>query len=53
MEHLPTDNMITAHKRSLGEGNVFTPVCHSVHRAGAHPPLGRYPPRQTPPLDGH
>ena len=19
------------HKRSLGQGNVFTPVCHSVH----------------------
>ena len=24
-------NVITAHKRSLGQGNVFTPVCHSVH----------------------
>ena len=24
--------LITAHKRSLGQGNVFTPVCHSVHR---------------------
>ena len=22
----------TARKRSLGQGNVFTPVCHSVHR---------------------
>ena len=22
---------ITARKRSLGQGNVFTPVCHSVH----------------------
>ena len=21
-------------KRSLGQGNVFTPVCHSVHRGG-------------------
>ena len=29
----------TARKRSLGQGNVFTPVCHSVHggRAGLHP----------------
>ena len=23
---------VTARKRSLGQGNVFTPVCHSVHR---------------------
>ena len=23
--------LITARKRSLGQGNVFTPVCHSVH----------------------
>ena len=29
----------TTRKRSLGQGNVFTPVCHSVHggRAGLHP----------------
>ena len=26
--------IITARKRSLGQGNVFTPVSHSVHRAG-------------------
>ena len=24
--------VITARKRSLGQGNIFTPVCHSVHR---------------------
>ena len=24
--------LFTAHKRSLGQGNVFTRVCHSVHR---------------------
>ena len=24
--------IITAHKRSLGQGNTFAPVCHSVHR---------------------
>ena len=29
--------MFTAHKRSLGQGNVFTLVCHSVHRGGLHP----------------
>ena len=26
--------IFTARKRSLGQGNVFTPVCHSVHRGG-------------------
>ena len=24
--------VITSRKRSLGQGNIFTPVCHSVHR---------------------
>ena len=24
--------LFTARKRSLGQGNIFTPVCHSVHR---------------------
>ena len=24
--------LMTARKRSLGQGNIFTPVCHSVHR---------------------
>ena len=24
--------LITTRKRSLGQGNVFTPMCHSVHR---------------------
>ena len=27
-------SVITARKRSLGQGNNFTPVCHSVHRGG-------------------
>ena len=26
--------LVTARKRRLGQGNVFTPVCHSVHRGG-------------------
>ena len=26
--------IFTARKRSLGQGNMFTPVCHSVHRGG-------------------
>ena len=30
---------MTAHKRSLGQGNVFTPVCDSVHRGGVSAPL--------------
>ena len=29
--------VITVHKRSLGQGNVFTPVCHSVHRGVSVP----------------
>ena len=30
-----TVSIITAPKRSLGQGNVFTSVCHSVHRGSA------------------
>ena len=37
---------ITASKRSLGQGNIFTPVCHSVHR-GEY--LDRYLPGQVQP----
>ena len=29
-------SFITARKRSLGQGNIFTPVCHSIHRGGVH-----------------
>ena len=25
-------NIFTARKQSLGQGNIFTPICHSVHR---------------------
>ena len=43
-----THILFTARKRSLGQGNIFTPVCHSVH-GQVHPP-GRYTPwnRYTP-----
>ena len=41
--------LITARKRSLGQGNIFAPVCHSVHR-GEY--LGRYPQAGTPPSTG-
>ena len=27
----PTQFIFTARKRSLGQGNIFTPVCQSVH----------------------
>ena len=47
-------HFITARKRSLGQGNIFAPVCHSVHRgevpgqvppqAGTHPPWQVHPP---------
>ena len=55
-------------QRSCGQGNIFTPVCHSVHRGdgisqgteadppgpGTHPPWSRHtPPRpDTPPGPG-
>ena len=47
--------IFTDRKRSLGQGNVFTPVCHSVHGGGGslHPGgsasggLGRPPPSDT------
>ena len=49
----------TALKRSLGQGNIFAPVCHSVHRGEYLTPSGtRYnpqdqvhPPDQVPPRD--
>ena len=28
----PISFIFTARKRSLGQGDIFTPVCHSVHR---------------------
>ena len=44
----------------LPQGNVFTPVCHSVHRGVCHiprpwadTPLGRHLPGQTPPHTVH
>ena len=54
---------ITGRKRSLGQGNIFAPVCHSVHTGGVpgqvHPRAGtptrqvhsprQVPPRQVPP----
>ena len=44
--------IFTACKRSLGQGNVFTPVCDSVHRVGGVCPIAcwdTHTPGQTPP----
>ena len=30
--------IITARKRSFGQGNIFTPLCHSVHGGGGRVP---------------
>ena len=45
-----TFTIFTVRKRSLGQGNVFTPVYHSVHIGGLHPggrgfciPVGLHP----------
>ena len=42
-------------QRSCGQGNIFTPVCHSVHRGGMSeadhpPPQEQTPPQVRPPL---
>ena len=45
--------LITARKRSLGQDNVFTPVCHSVHGGDvSQHATGKTPPGQTPPYPG-
>ena len=45
--------IFTARKRSLGQGNIFAPVCHSVHRGGVsrqvHPQAGTPPGQAQPP----
>ena len=46
----PIESLIfTALKRSLGQGNIFAPVCHSVHGEGEY--LGRYPGQVHPRAD--
>ena len=61
--------IFTDRKRSLGQGNIFAPVCHSVHTGvcpiacwdtppgmrGRHPPPGADPPdqRQATPRNRH
>ena len=56
--------IFTTHKRSLGQGNIFAPVYHSVHGGvpgqvppGRYTPLDKYPwqvhPQQVHPLAGN
>ena len=53
-KYYPRSYLITVRKRSLGQGNVFTPGCDSVHREReclTHCMLGYTPtPGQTPSL---
>ena len=53
----PTGMHFYRPKRSFGQGNIFTPVCHSVHGGvpGQAPPPGRQAPLQadTPPPGRH
>ena len=46
-------HIFTARKKSLGQGNVFTPMCHSVHKGGCIPACngrGCEPPQEDTPL---
>ena len=43
------DNLITARKRSLGQGNTFTGVCLSIGVCDRHPPRQASPPQGRPP----
>ena len=50
--HIPHEDstgqiIFTARKQSLGQGNIFTPVCHSVHRGGVPGPGGCFVPGCT------
>ena len=45
----PISFIFTARKRSLGQDNVYTPVCQSFRSRRAYTSLGRHSPRQTPP----
>ena len=42
-------NVFTARKRSLGQGNIFTHVCHSDHRGGSGTPPQTRPSGTRPP----
>ena len=43
--------MLTARKRSLGQGNIFIPVCYSVYRGGITWAGTPAPQAGTPPWD--
>ena len=38
--HCPSNYIVTARKRSLGQGNVFTPICDSFCSGEGVPSLG-------------
>ena len=48
-----SSRLVTARKRNLGQGKVFTPVCHSVYMGDPLPRQtpGQTPPKQTPPSE--
>ena len=48
-------NIITARKRSLRQGNIFAPVCHSAHRRGGSTSVhaGKPPLEGTPLWEAH
>ena len=51
----PRQNTYYRPQRSLGQGNILAPVCHSVHRGDKYLgryPLGRYTPWKVHPLVG-
>ena len=65
-EVFDSGNLVTGRKRSLEQGNIFAPVCHSVHRGvcpiacwdtlplrarGRHSPWDQAPPRAEIPQD--
>ena len=43
-KNLSCNCVVTARKRSLGQGNIFTTVCQSFCSQGEREYLGRYPP---------
>ena len=45
--------VVTAKKRSLGQDNAYTSMCHSVHRERAVALCHREPPGQRPSWTGH
>ena len=45
---IPNWSIFTPRKQSLGQGNIFAPVCHSVHGGGGAWSRGSAWPRGVP-----